>query len=129
MNALSSIYRAHDESLIAARDWEPTAEQIADRAAYLLPLIIAHHPEPEELLNDTITSPQWVPAVRRAMRSRDEAEIGRLMLRIHDKAAEPLAEDLASDELYRSGMLSWRATVHAALRAGDVFEWLREKSL
>jgi hypothetical protein len=133
MNAQLSPYHAHDAALIAARDWEPTDAQIADRAAYLLPLIQKHHPEPEEMLSEALANPrmnrQHLTAIRAAITARDEPEIGRLMLAVFDPAAAGLAEDIASDELYRADMLPWMATTHAALRAGDVFEWLREKSL
>lgn len=113
-------------------DFEPTAEQIADRAAYLLPLILKHHTEPESMLGEALTAPMGhatLLAMRAAITSRDELEIGRLMLKVFDAEAAKLADDFAEDELYRADMLSWRTPIHAALRAGDVFEWLRERSL
>jgi hypothetical protein len=130
MNAQLSPHHAHDAALIAARDWEPTDAQIADRAAYLLPLILKRHPEPSILVTDALATPKLSGLLDMALADgEDDTALGATLRRIVTAEAQSLAETLAEKELHRDDMGRFDASVYAALRAGDAFEWLRERSL
>jgi hypothetical protein len=111
------------------RGFEPTAAQIADRAAYLLPLILKRHPEPSALIVDGLASAAWAKQADAALMAGDQCALGALMDRIRHAEARELSETLASAELHRADLHHFNRAVLNALRAGNAFEWLRERSL
>ena len=124
MNALAYFGRsAHSPD-----DFEPTDKQIAARAAYLKPLLLADAGLAGELLATQNGTPAWDACA--AMLLTDQCEAGKLARKLLDKGASQEAKRIADNELTRwvgaySNQYDDMQTL-VRIRAGDVWTWLAE---
>jgi hypothetical protein len=107
------------------RDFKPTKEQLAARAKYLEPLIRAKHPAPQEVIAWEVGGPLWAQ-FGKAVVSGDRCEAGQIAARMYEQGVRIESETLADNELNRRHLDSYDDTLKA-IRAGDVWTWLRER--
>lgn len=125
MNALPSIYVAHDARLIAQRDYEPSDQDIADRAEYLLPLLAKSKDDAGEILGNCTGTPEW-EAFAVLLHEGDECEAGKVAKAMLTKATQAEAERLAEVELI-GPCQHYDTETLTRIRANDVREWLRNR--
>jgi hypothetical protein len=121
----------HDGYLLAgssADQREPTDEEISDRTEYLVPLIVAKHPHPSELLAQEMGAPEWDKQLDTLLREKDDCELGRLVRRMFVAGAKAEAESLADAELCSNPDIQ-QSMLLKHIGASPVEWWLREMFL
>ena len=126
MNAPFAAVRTFGRAAHSPDDFEPTDDQIAARAAYLKPLLLADAGLAGELLATQNGTPAWDAFA--TMLLTDQCEAGRMARAMLETAAGEEAERIADNELTRwvgaySSQYNDMQTL-VRIRAGDVWSWL-----
>ena len=108
------------------RDFEPTGEEVAARAAYLHPLLAKSRRDAGELLATVTGTPGWEEFAL-TLHDGDGYEAIRLAARLMSKAVNEEATRLAEAELWRTLANCSDTALLNRIGATDVWTWLRER--